>query len=183
MRGLSLIAAVAACSSTPVLAPAEPTPPPPAPDPYRGVAAVALACPIGVPGTSVSVEDTDDGAAMTFVTSGDVAALRTQIFAMADLHNRVFAAIEVPVPEPEQARRPDDEPIHASGPGPRPRSRVAVPDDERDLVVLVPSTARVESIDGGARLVFSTEASELAALRSEVRGEADAIEDACAWPE
>ena len=181
MRGLALITALAACSRPPAPAPVEP-PPPAEPAPSRPLAASALACPIRVPGTSIRVEDTDDGAAMIFVTSGDVDSLRGQIFAMADLHNRIFAALPVPRDEPA-ATRPEDDPVHASGPGPRPRSRLVGDQDERDLVVLVPSTARVESIGGGARLVFATDATELDALRAEVRGEADAIEDACAWPE
>jgi hypothetical protein len=180
MRGVALITALAACTSPPAPAPPEPAPPA-EPAPPRALAAAALACPIRVPGTSLHVEDTDDGAAMVFVTSGDVASLRSQIFAMADLHNRIFAALTLP-PEPA-TKRLEDDPVHASGPGPRPRSRLTGDTDERDLVVLVPSTARVESIGGGARLVFATDAAEVDALRAEVRGEADAIEDACAWPE
>jgi hypothetical protein len=33
-------------------------------------------CPVEVPGTSVTVEDTDKGAALVFVTTGDVAQVR-----------------------------------------------------------------------------------------------------------
>lgn len=198
MLRLALIAgALAACSGLPWVprpapdprtetagtVPTRNDPPPLEPDPYAGLAAVGLACPIGEPGTRITVEDTDDGAAMAFVTSGDTDALRAQVFAMAELHNQIFAALRAPIEQPGPTSRRDDEEIHASGPGPRPSPRVAPMNDERDLVVLVPSAARVENIDGGARLVFSTDASELAALRAEVRGEAEAIEDACAWPE
>jgi len=184
----ALLAAAPACSGTPSrpLAAATEVPPPAEPRGIDSIAARAIACPIGEPGTTIDVEDTDDGAAMVFVTLGDVGALRTQVFAMADLHNQIFAAV-LDVPEREPApgdEAEDDEPVHASGPGPRPAAGLGPRGrDERDLVVLVPSHARVESIAGGARLVFSTAADEIPGLRAEVRGEADAIEDACAWPD
>jgi hypothetical protein len=41
-------------------------------------------CPVAVPGTSVTVEDTDKGAALVFVTTGDVTAVRTHAKALAD---------------------------------------------------------------------------------------------------
>lgn len=44
-------------------------------------------CPLIVPGTTVSVEDAPDGAALVFVTTGDAAAVRTRAGALAKLHN------------------------------------------------------------------------------------------------
>ncbi len=44
-------------------------------------------CPVTVSGTSVNVEDTDTGAALVFVTTGDVAELRKRVSAMATMHN------------------------------------------------------------------------------------------------
>lgn len=44
-------------------------------------------CPVTIPGTSVAVEDTATGAAMVFVTTGDVAALRERVAALAAMHN------------------------------------------------------------------------------------------------
>jgi hypothetical protein len=44
-------------------------------------------CPVAVPGTSVTVEDTPTGAAMVFVTTGDVAELRKRVATMAQMHN------------------------------------------------------------------------------------------------
>lgn len=44
-------------------------------------------CPLVVPGTTVSVEDAPDGAALVFVTTGDPAAVRTRATALAKLHN------------------------------------------------------------------------------------------------
>ena len=45
-------------------------------------------CPLVVPGTSVSVEDTTSGAALVFVTTGDAAAVRTRATALAEMHNK-----------------------------------------------------------------------------------------------
>src|SRR5690606_6112860 len=78
MKSLSLclLLVAAACggsrssseTTTPVATPA------PADDP---------SCPLLVPGTSVSVEDTDDGAALVFVTTGDPLAVRARAAALA----------------------------------------------------------------------------------------------------
>jgi hypothetical protein len=160
---------LAACGGTRP-PPGPPTTPPPDLAPARRVAPPELACPIDVPGTSVTVEDARDGAMMVFVTAGDAIALRAQVFAIADRHNHVFARVGR-----------DDEPVHASGAGPRRPPPVAAGDPRRDVVVLFPSTARVEPVERGARLVFASDVSERDALRAEVRGEAAAIADACAW--
>lgn len=48
-------------------------------------------CPLEVPGTSVSVEDTATGAALVFVTTGDVAAVRTHAQALAKRDGGDFA--------------------------------------------------------------------------------------------
>jgi hypothetical protein len=44
-------------------------------------------CPLEVPGTSLSVEDTPDGAALVFVTTGDAFAVRARAAKLADVHN------------------------------------------------------------------------------------------------
>src|SRR3954463_12889376 len=45
-------------------------------------------CPLEIPGTSISVEDTATGAALVFVTTGDAAAVRTRANALAQMHNQ-----------------------------------------------------------------------------------------------
>ena len=45
-------------------------------------------CPLLVPGTSVSVEDTPIGASLMFVTTGDAGAVRTRAAALAAMHNK-----------------------------------------------------------------------------------------------
>lgn len=44
-------------------------------------------CPVAVAGTSVTVEDTSSGAALVFVTTGDVAEVRKRVAALASMHN------------------------------------------------------------------------------------------------
>jgi hypothetical protein len=50
-------------------------------------------CPVEVPGTSVTVEDTATGAAFVFVTTGDVGELRRRVAAMAKMHNEHHASM------------------------------------------------------------------------------------------
>ena len=52
-------------------------------------------CPMAVPGTTVSAQDTQAGEALTFATnSGQVAELRRRVRAMVDMHNRHHAGGE-----------------------------------------------------------------------------------------
>src|SRR5689334_455127 len=50
-------------------------------------------CPVEVPGTAVTVEDTPTGAAFVFVTTGDVGELRRRVTAMAKMHNEHHASM------------------------------------------------------------------------------------------
>jgi hypothetical protein len=71
---------VGACGSpakSPTTPPSEPTTP----------ASDDPSCPLLVPGTSISVEDTTEGPAFAFVTTGDVAQVRTRGQALAAMHN------------------------------------------------------------------------------------------------
>ena len=78
MRSLVAVFLVASCGGQP--AKHEPTVPPPpshASDPT---------CPLEVPGTSITVEDTNDGAAFVFVTTGDAADVQKHADAFAAAH-------------------------------------------------------------------------------------------------
>lgn len=71
-----MLALLLGCSS-----PAQPkpvTPPAVAGDPT---------CPLLVPGTAVTAEDTADGPSLVFVTTGDATAVRTRGQALAAMHN------------------------------------------------------------------------------------------------
>jgi hypothetical protein len=47
-------------------------------------------CPMEVPGTTASVADTEDGVAITFTTTGDVAELRQRVHGMAEMHEHMM---------------------------------------------------------------------------------------------
>lgn len=77
---LSLLIAAAGCGGKPApKTTSETSTPAKADDPT---------CPLLVPGTSVSVEDTPIGASLMFVTTGDAAAVRTRATALAAMHNK-----------------------------------------------------------------------------------------------
>jgi hypothetical protein len=79
MKRLMLSIVLAACgggSASPSHETAKPTP----------TTASDPSCPLEVPGTSVSVEDTATGAALVFVTTSDAAAVRTRAQAFAEMH-------------------------------------------------------------------------------------------------
>jgi hypothetical protein len=50
-------------------------------------------CPVSVPGTTVTVEDTATGAAFLFVTTGDPKLVRTRATALATMHNDMHRAM------------------------------------------------------------------------------------------
>ena len=56
--------------------------------PQPTAAADDPSCPLLVPGTSISVEDTTNGAALLFVTTGDPLAVRARAAKLADMHNQ-----------------------------------------------------------------------------------------------
>jgi hypothetical protein len=79
---LALICAFGCGSNAPKTSTTASAPTAPAP-----VVADDPSCPLLVPGTSISVEDTAEGPAFVFVTTGDIAAVRTRGAALAAMHN------------------------------------------------------------------------------------------------
>ena len=76
----SFVLAIAACgskSSAPSTTPAA-----------RAAATDDPSCPLLVPGTSLSVEDTTGGAALVFVTTGDPLAVRARAAKLAEMHTK-----------------------------------------------------------------------------------------------
>jgi hypothetical protein len=114
-------------------------------------------CPVLVAGTSVTVEDTDSGAALVFVTTGDAAAVRTRARALADAHNAKHAAMEQPggAADPHAGHG-----AHAGGGEPPKKMTMGT-------MIGAHSTAAVTDVDGGARVIFT--AHDPAALQSELR--------------
>jgi hypothetical protein len=78
---LGFVIVIAACGAKQT---APQTPPPPAAATTQG----DPSCPLEVPGTSVTVEDTAKGAALVFVTTGDAANVQTRAIELAAMHQR-----------------------------------------------------------------------------------------------
>src|SRR5262245_28588228 len=79
-RMLAIVVALAACGgSAPAPVPAKPDHPAAPSDPT---------CPLEVPGTSVAVEDRNNGAALLFVTTGNVDEVRARAKRLADAVNQ-----------------------------------------------------------------------------------------------
>jgi hypothetical protein len=138
-------------------------------------------CPVAVSGTSVSVEDTDAGAALVFVTTGDVAELRRRAAEMARMHNEHHAKMgELPAAGAaptggEHAGHAGQEQPGAGGEhaGHMGHGQQAAGGHEHaghaGGMIGVHSQATVEEIDSGARLVFTAAPEESGRLRDELR--------------
>ncbi len=101
-------------------------------------------CPLLVPGTTVSVEDADQGVALVFVTTGDPGEVRKRAAALAETHNAHHGT-------------PAEHGAHATAGG-------------MGAMFSTPSAAATGDVQGGARVTFTAASAEtVAALRSEVR--------------
>ncbi|MEO8703751.1 MAG: hypothetical protein ABI867_27120 [Kofleriaceae bacterium] len=112
-------------------------------------------CPVLVAGTSVSVEDTSEGAAFVFVTTGDAAAVRTRAAALADRHNARHAAMGGGQGHENHFQAPSAGPpaMHQMG----------------DMIG-IHSTAAVTEVPSGARVTFTpASANDVAKLQAELR--------------
>jgi hypothetical protein len=131
----------------------------PGPDKPIAVRDVDPTCPVLVAGTSVSVEDTSDGAAFVFVTTGDAAAVRTRAAALADRHNKRHAAMG------GSSEGHEGHDGHMQMPA---ESKVA-PAVMGDMIS-VHSTAAVSEVPNGARITFTPASpGDVAKLQSELR--------------
>jgi len=116
--------------------------------PGTGGSDMSSTCPRAVPGTIVSAQDVADGGALAFTTTqGDVAELRRRVAQMADTHNRYLA-------------------MHGSM---QPGTGGAGPDQPLALN----AQARVEDVEGGARIVYTPkDPAQVPALREELARDA-----------
>jgi hypothetical protein len=121
-------------------------------------------CPVLVAGTSVTVEDTDQGAALVFVTTGDAAAVRMRATALAEMHNHHHASMT-----------PGHD-AHAGHEG-----HMQIPDSEAHVMkpmdamamgsmISIHSTAAATEAPNGARVTFTAaSADDVSKLQSELR--------------
>jgi hypothetical protein len=115
---------------------------------------MASTCPMTVDGTSVRADEVDNAVSITFTTTGDVGELRQRVARLAEVYNRQQAggggSMMHMQPMPGEAAPADD--MHDQ-------------DAQRGLM-MPPSTASVEDIEAGARLVITpNEPTKLPTLR------------------
>lgn len=159
----SLLLAVAACggstsSATPATAPA------PAASPETDPS-----CPVAVPGTSVTVEDTVTGAALVFITTGDAADLRRRVGSMASMHNETHGKMG-PLPTGTESAAHDHS-AHGgpAGHGSAPAQAGGEHAGHAGGMISVHSKAETSDVDGGARLAFVASAADVGKLQEELR--------------
>jgi hypothetical protein len=126
-------------------------------------------CPVSVPGTSVTAEDTPTGAALVFVTTGDAAELRKRAGTMASMHNEHHAAMG-PLPDGKDAgggHEGHDMSGHAghdmSG------AKGGKHAGHAGGMIGVHSKAATEDVQGGAKIVFTAGGADVAKLQTELR--------------
>jgi hypothetical protein len=132
-------------------------------------------CPVTVPGTSVSVEDTNTGAALVFVTTGDAAELRRRVGSMATMHNEQHGAMG-PLPTGNEDAGHAGHDMHAMHGDHSAHGGHAGHDmsggehaGHAGGMIGVHSKAAAEDIAGGARLVFIAAPNDVAKLQDELR--------------
>jgi len=142
-------------------------------------AAADPTCPVEVPGTSVSVEDTSTGAAMVFVTTGDVAELRARVTAMAAKHNAHHGAMGA-LPDGTGAGGEhaghdmgamhgggehaghDMSAMHGGG-------EHAGHDMSGGGMIMMHSKAEAADIEGGIKVIFTVAPADVAKIQAELR--------------
>lgn len=138
-------------------------------------------CAVAVPGTSVAVEDAPTGAALVFVTTGDVAEVRRRVRAMASMHNDQHGSMgALPDGKDSGGHAGHDMSGHAGhdmgGAGGQPSGDHAGHDmsggthaGHAGAMIGVHSRAEASDIDGGAKISFVATNADVAKLQSELR--------------
>ncbi len=175
LPALFLSAALAACGGS--ARTAEPTTPS-----KTTQAANDPSCPVAVAGTSVTVEDASNGAALVFVTTGDVGEVRKRAAALASMHNDQHGKMGA-LPDGSSAggeHAGHDMSGHAGhdtcGHAGHDMSGHAGHDmsggehaGHAGGMIGVHSKATVTDIEGGAKISFVANAADVAKLQSELR--------------
>jgi hypothetical protein len=139
-------------------------------------------CPAAVPGTSVSAEDTDTGGALVFVTTGDVAEVRKRVAAMAAMHNEHHSKMgSTPAPGGGEGMDHDMKGMDHSKMGGMDHDMEGMDHSKmggmEGMMMGVHSTATAEDVEGGARLVLSTDPGDVGKLQNELRMHAQHMAD------
>jgi hypothetical protein len=166
----ALASAASACggSSTPATSSTTPKPAGAASDP---------SCPVAVPGTSVTVEDTATGAALVFVTTGDVAELRRRVTTLAQMHNDHHGAMG-PLPDGSGGGGHEGHEGHGAaagggGAGGHEGHGAAAGggghEGHAGGMIGVHSKAAASDVEGGAKVAFIANGGDVAKLQGELR--------------
>ncbi|MBP9085075.1 MAG: hypothetical protein KBG15_03115 [Kofleriaceae bacterium] len=129
-------------------------------------------CPVTVPGTTISVEDTATGAAFLFVTTGNPEHVRQRATALATMHNDMHRAMG-PLPDGSAATTAvatsghhHHHPAAATASAGKVPARPAMPMGQ---MISVHSQAKATIIDQGARVDFISSPNDVAQLQNELR--------------
>lgn len=155
------LGAVAACgSSSPKTTTTQSTP----------AAGADPTCPVEVPGTSVTVEDTATGAALVFVTTGDVAELRRRVAAIAQMHNEHHAKMG-PLPDGSGAGSHEGHEGHdmAGHEGHDMSGHAGHDMSGHGTMIMIHSKAAVTDVQNGVRFELTVGAADVGKLQSELR--------------
>lgn len=152
---------------------------PGAADPAHPVAVAPAAddpsCPVAVPGTSVTAEDADKGAALVFITTGDVADVRRRAAELARMHNESHAKMgalpsgdETPGAAGHDHGAMAAESGHAGHDMTSPAGHDMGHAGHAGGMIAVHSRAVAEDLPTGARVVFVTAPADLGKMRDEL---------------
>ena len=131
-------------------------------------------CPVSVPGTSVTAEDTPTGAALVFVTTGDAAELRKRVAAMAAMHNEQHGAMG-PLPDGSEAggghAGHDMSAMQGSAGGGHDMSAMQnkAHAGHAGGMISVHSKATTADVQGGAKIAFTVASGDVAKMQTELR--------------
>ena len=157
----------------------------PAPAPTSGPSATDdPSCPVAVPGTSVTVEDTPTGAALVFVTTGDVGEVRRRAGALAQMHNDHHGKMG-PLPigtEPGGGGHAGHDMSGSAGGGHAGHDMAGHDMAGHDMsthaghaggMIGVHSKAEAGDVEGGVRVAFTAAPADVATLQAELRRHAE----------
>ncbi len=167
VASLLISASVVACGGGSSSAPAtaRETKPVATPDP---------SCPVTVAGTSVNVEDTDAGAALVFITTGDVAEVRKRVRTLAQMHNDHHESMG-PLPDGtgggggHEGHDMSKMGSGATGHEGHDMSKMGEHAGHAGGMISVHSKATAADVPGGAKVVFMANGGDVGKLQTELR--------------
>lgn len=138
---------------------------PTTPTPAAESARTDPSCPVSVGGTSVSVEDTEHGAALVFVTTGDVAEVRRRAASLVAMHNDAHGKMGA-LPDGSGGEHTGHAGHDMSGHAGHDMGSHA---GHAGGMIGVHSKAVASEIDGGAKVTFIANAADVGKLQGELR--------------